>query len=441
MARVASAPTRSAISPRRSAPALEAHLEGCPSCRAELEQLAALVRAAVARRPGPLRVGAAAAAPRSAPGSPAAIARERLGRRRRRLRFGLALGGAAAAVAAALGDLRPPGGGEATGPEQHVTFASLPQGMKISREADPQRLRDRDPHVREGRLAPGPSAASTCAAATARGSRPAPSATAGATAATRSSAPASTSRRPTRWRCGSATAPTSPRSATPTSERSSRTGGTTMTRHLTALVLAIGGARAPSPPAAAATAARRARAARRRLRRRIGGNRRRPAAPTPGSAGGGATSSRWRRCRSWARSSSTPNGFTLYDFHKDKGTTSSCYGACAGVWPPLTTEGEPTGRRWGCPPRSWARPSARTAPTQVTFAGHPLYTYTGGHEAGRSERQRLRPPTAAEWYALMPSGEEAGGLAPPGRLTPRRRPAPGAARRGTCPPRRAAGRS
>ena len=28
-------------------------------------------------------------------------------------------------------------------------------------------------------------------------------------------------------------------------------------------------------------------------------------------------------------------GMTLYDFHKDKGTTSSCYGECAVAWPPL----------------------------------------------------------------------------------------------------------
>ena len=34
-------------------------------------------------------------------------------------------------------------------------------------------------------------------------------------------------------------------------------------------------------------------------------------------------------------------GFTVYDFHKDKGTTSSCYGGCAEVWPPVTTEGAP----------------------------------------------------------------------------------------------------
>ena len=30
-------------------------------------------------------------------------------------------------------------------------------------------------------------------------------------------------------------------------------------------------------------------------------------------------------------------GRTLYLFEKDKGATSSCYGACASVWPPLTS--------------------------------------------------------------------------------------------------------
>ena len=65
-----------------------------------------------------------------------AIARERLGRRRRRLRFGLALGGATAAVATALVLLVLPGGGTA-GPEQHVTFTSLPKGTKISAKLIP----------------------------------------------------------------------------------------------------------------------------------------------------------------------------------------------------------------------------------------------------------------------------------------------------------------
>src|SRR5262245_6059905 len=102
---------------------LEAHLEGCPSCRAELGQLTARARAMSLAEPArfesapqlPATLGARVAA---------AIARERLGRRRSRLRFGLALGGAAAAVATAIVLLVLPGG-ETTGPEQHVTFSSL----------------------------------------------------------------------------------------------------------------------------------------------------------------------------------------------------------------------------------------------------------------------------------------------------------------------------
>src|SRR6266542_6878061 len=38
-------------------------------------------------------------------------------------------------------------------------------------------------------------------------------------------------------------------------------------------------------------------------------------------------------------------GITLYDFPKDRGTTSSCYGACAALWPPLTTKGKPVAGR------------------------------------------------------------------------------------------------
>jgi predicted anti-sigma-YlaC factor YlaD len=115
---------------------LEAHLEGCSSCRAELEQLSALA--------GPLSL-ADPARFESAPVPPpslaarvaAAIARERLAGRRRRMRVGLAFAGTAAAAIVAVALLVLPGDGGSTGPEQHVTFASLPKGMKISAKLIP----------------------------------------------------------------------------------------------------------------------------------------------------------------------------------------------------------------------------------------------------------------------------------------------------------------
>src|ERR1700745_239239 len=38
-------------------------------------------------------------------------------------------------------------------------------------------------------------------------------------------------------------------------------------------------------------------------------------------------------------------GQTLYLFEKDKGMASSCSGACASIWPPLTSAGKAVARR------------------------------------------------------------------------------------------------
>src|SRR6478672_7974363 len=109
---------------------LEAHLEGCPSCRAEAEQLASLVQPLSLADPARFET-TPVPPPTLAARVAAAIARERLTQRRRRMRFGFALSGAAAAAAVALALIVLPGGGS-TGPEQQVTFTSLPTGMKIS---------------------------------------------------------------------------------------------------------------------------------------------------------------------------------------------------------------------------------------------------------------------------------------------------------------------
>ncbi len=98
-------------------------------------------------------------------------------------------------------------------------------------------------------------------------------------------------------------------------------------------------------------------------------------------------------------------GFTVYDFHKDKGTTSSCYGACAGVWPPVLSEGSPQASQ-GAMASQLGTTKRKDGTTQVTYAGHPLYTYTADEKPGEANGHDIES-YGAEWYALQGSGEEA----------------------------------
>jgi predicted lipoprotein with Yx(FWY)xxD motif len=97
-------------------------------------------------------------------------------------------------------------------------------------------------------------------------------------------------------------------------------------------------------------------------------------------------------------------GFTLYDFHKDKGTTSACYGACAGLWPPLTTSGTPTASN-GAVASKLGTTQRKDGSIQVTYAGHPLYTYAADTKPGEAKGNDFSS-YGAEWYALQPNGEE-----------------------------------
>jgi predicted lipoprotein with Yx(FWY)xxD motif len=102
-------------------------------------------------------------------------------------------------------------------------------------------------------------------------------------------------------------------------------------------------------------------------------------------------------------------GRTLYLFAKDKGTTSSCSGACATAWPPLRASGNPvagTGVKsslLGTTQRSDGKP-------QVTYNGHPLYLYVGDQKAGDTNGQGITA-FGAGWFALTASGTQVSGSA------------------------------
>jgi predicted lipoprotein with Yx(FWY)xxD motif len=100
-------------------------------------------------------------------------------------------------------------------------------------------------------------------------------------------------------------------------------------------------------------------------------------------------------------------GFTVYDFHKDKGGKPSCYGACAKGWPPVITEGKPqTGE--GAMSSKLGTVERSDGTMQVTYAGHPLYTFVEDKKPGEANGNDVSA-FGAEWYALQPSGEEAEG--------------------------------
>jgi predicted lipoprotein with Yx(FWY)xxD motif len=99
-------------------------------------------------------------------------------------------------------------------------------------------------------------------------------------------------------------------------------------------------------------------------------------------------------------------GLVLYGFERDSGTHSACYGRCAEVWPPLTTEGPPqpsngaAASRLGTTKRS-------DGTMQVTYAGHPLYTYVADKKPGEANGDG-HSVFGGRWFALKGSGQPAG---------------------------------
>ncbi|HSR94280.1 MAG TPA: hypothetical protein VLK56_05395 [Solirubrobacterales bacterium] len=99
------------------------------------------------------------------------------------------------------------------------------------------------------------------------------------------------------------------------------------------------------------------------------------------------------------------SGLTLYDFQKDNGTESTCYGSCAKVWPPLTTSEAPTAGEGAM--SSKLGTSKRTdGTTQVTYGGHPLYTYSADMSPGEANGNGITS-FGGSWHALDSTGAEA----------------------------------
>ncbi len=97
-------------------------------------------------------------------------------------------------------------------------------------------------------------------------------------------------------------------------------------------------------------------------------------------------------------------GRTLYLFEADKGPTSVCDGACATAWPPLTTTGTPKAGT-GVSAAKLGTTKRDDGTTEVTYNGHPLYTYAGDSAPGQTNGQGI-DGFGAEWYVLSGAGNK-----------------------------------
>jgi predicted lipoprotein with Yx(FWY)xxD motif len=99
-------------------------------------------------------------------------------------------------------------------------------------------------------------------------------------------------------------------------------------------------------------------------------------------------------------------GMTVYLFEKDTGTTSTCYGACAGIWPPVLTNGAPVAGS-GADASLLGTTKRTNGTVQVTYDGHPLYYYSGDSKPGQTNGQGL-DEFGAKWEAVKPDGAPVG---------------------------------
>lgn len=100
----------------------------------------------------------------------------------------------------------------------------------------------------------------------------------------------------------------------------------------------------------------------------------------------------------------TSSGFTLYEFTRDRASKNSCVtiSGCPEIWPALQTSGKPKAGP-GVKASLLSTTKLPEGKTQVTYAGHPLYVYSG--DSGPGETSYVGQSVfGGRWYAINSSG-------------------------------------
>jgi len=93
-------------------------------------------------------------------------------------------------------------------------------------------------------------------------------------------------------------------------------------------------------------------------------------------------------------------GMTLYLFTQDSGGTSACGDGCVDAWPPLLADGAPSGGE-GVDASLLGTIERDDGSMQVTYNGHPLYTYAADSAPGDTTGQGV----GDVWFAVDAAGE------------------------------------
>ena len=97
------------------------------------------------------------------------------------------------------------------------------------------------------------------------------------------------------------------------------------------------------------------------------------------------------------------NGRTLYLFAADKNGKSTCSGACATTWPPVTAASASGGD--GLDDGALGTTTRADGTQQITYHGHPLYYYAGDGKTPGSMKGEGLDTFGAEWYVVDSSGK------------------------------------
>ena len=95
-------------------------------------------------------------------------------------------------------------------------------------------------------------------------------------------------------------------------------------------------------------------------------------------------------------------GRTLYLFARDSDTANACTGACAVNWPPLLVQGAPLVGS-GATPSDVGRTVRADGFSQLTYNGHPLYTFVNDKKPGDTNGEGISA-FGGSWFAVSPAG-------------------------------------